>query len=35
MHLKPKVRHTLKSYRSVGGYVQWERILKEKPDPSR
>jgi NADH:ubiquinone oxidoreductase subunit F (NADH-binding) len=25
------VRHTLKSYRSVGGYVQWERILKEKP----
>jgi NADH-quinone oxidoreductase subunit F len=33
MHLKPKVRHTLKSYRSVGGYVQWERILKEKPSP--
>jgi NADH-quinone oxidoreductase subunit F len=25
--------HTLESYRSVGGYDQWERILKEKPDP--
>ena len=34
MHLKEKVRHTLKSYRSVGGYVQWERILKDKPDPN-
>lgn len=31
MHLKPKVRHTLKSYRSLGGYGQWERILREKP----
>jgi len=31
MHLKPKVRHTLKSYRSLGGYAQWERILREKP----
>jgi len=29
MHLKPKVRHTLKSYRSLGGYAQWERILRE------
>ncbi len=34
MHLKEKVRHTLASYRSVGGYVQWERILKDKPDPN-
>jgi NADH-quinone oxidoreductase subunit F len=33
LHLDPKVRHTLESYRSVGGYVQWERILREKPDP--
>ena len=33
MHLKPKQRHTLKGYRSVGGYVQWERILREKPSP--
>ncbi len=34
MHLKEKVRHTLASYRKVGGYVQWERILKDKPDPN-
>jgi NADH-quinone oxidoreductase subunit F len=33
MHLKPKHRHTLKGYRGVGGYVQWERILQEKPSP--
>jgi NADH-quinone oxidoreductase subunit F len=25
---------TLEAYRSVGGYAQWEQILKEKPDPS-
>jgi NADH-quinone oxidoreductase subunit F len=25
---------SLASYRSVGGYVQWEQILKEKPDPA-
>jgi NADH-quinone oxidoreductase subunit F len=25
--------HTLASYRSVGGYVQWEKILKDRPDP--
>jgi len=24
---------TLAAYRSVGGYVQWEKILKEKTDP--
>jgi NADH-quinone oxidoreductase subunit F len=27
--------HTLATYRSVGGYVQWEKILKEKPDPEK
>ena len=25
---------TLEAYRSTGGYVQWERILKEKTDPA-
>jgi NADH-quinone oxidoreductase subunit F len=35
MHLDEAVRHTLDSYRSVGGYVQWERILREKPDPDK
>jgi NADH-quinone oxidoreductase subunit F len=34
MHLKEKVRHNLDSYRKVGGYVQWERILEDKPDPN-
>ncbi|MEA3274776.1 MAG: NADH-quinone oxidoreductase subunit NuoF [Pseudomonadota bacterium] len=24
---------SLEAYRSVGGYVQWERILKDRPDP--
>ena len=24
---------TLEAYRSVGGYVQWEQILRDKPDP--
>ena len=24
---------TLEAYRSVGGYVQWEKILRDKPDP--
>ncbi|MCG6860557.1 MAG: NADH-quinone oxidoreductase subunit NuoF [Chromatiaceae bacterium] len=24
---------SLQTYRSIGGYGQWERILKEKPDP--
>ena len=33
MHLPADRRFTLESYRSVGGYVQWERILKDKPDP--
>jgi NADH-quinone oxidoreductase subunit F len=26
---------SLESYRSVDGYVQWERILKEKTDPAK
>ncbi len=34
LHLAPEVRHTLESYRGVGGYVQWERILREKTDPN-
>jgi len=34
MHLPPGERFTLDAYRGVGGYVQWERILKEKPDPA-
>jgi NADH-quinone oxidoreductase subunit F len=33
MHLDEGVRHTLESYRGVGGYAQWEKILKERPDP--
>ena len=24
---------TLETYRSVGGYAQWEKILRDKPDP--
>ena len=34
MHLPPGERFTLDAYRGVGGYAQWERILKEKPDPA-
>jgi NADH-quinone oxidoreductase subunit F len=34
MHLDAAVRHTLASYRSLGGYEQWERILKEQPTPA-
>jgi NADH-quinone oxidoreductase subunit F len=26
---------SLASYRSIGGYVQWERVLKEKTDPAK
>ncbi|MFZ0788602.1 MAG: NADH-quinone oxidoreductase subunit NuoF [Chromatiaceae bacterium] len=33
LHLPPGERHRLAAYRGVGGYVQWEKILKEKPDP--
>jgi NADH-quinone oxidoreductase subunit F len=34
MHIKEKVRHTLDSYLSVGGYEQWKRVLRDKPDPA-
>jgi NADH-quinone oxidoreductase subunit F len=34
MHLDAAVRHTLDAYRSLGGYAQWERILRERPDPA-
>jgi NADH-quinone oxidoreductase subunit F len=27
-------RHTLAAYRDLGGYAQWERILRERPDPA-
>lgn len=33
MHLPPGERFTLATYRRLGGYVQWERILRDKPDP--
>ncbi|MBK1641705.1 NADH-quinone oxidoreductase subunit F [Chromatium okenii] len=33
-HLDDVVRHTLATYRSLGGYAQWERILSEKIDPN-
>ncbi|WP_295584601.1 NADH-quinone oxidoreductase subunit NuoF [uncultured Lamprocystis sp.] len=34
MHLPAAERFTLAAYRSLGGYVQWERILREKLDPA-
>jgi NADH-quinone oxidoreductase subunit F len=34
LHLAPGERFTLDAYRGVGGYVQWERILKDKPEPA-
>lgn len=33
MHLDIATRHKLEAYRSIGGYLQWERILRERPDP--
>jgi len=33
LHLPLGERHTLAAYRGLGGYVQWEKFLKEKPDP--
>jgi NADH-quinone oxidoreductase subunit F len=34
LRLPPGERFTLDAYRSVGGYVQWERILRDRPDPA-
>ncbi len=34
LHLPPGERFTLTAYRGLGGYVQWERILKDQPDPA-
>jgi NADH-quinone oxidoreductase subunit F len=34
MHLDVAIRHTLDAYRSLGGYDQWEKILRERPDPA-
>ena len=31
LHLKDP--HAFATYRNIGGYDQWERILREKPDP--
>ena len=33
-HLDVAIRHTLAAYRDLGGYAQWERILRERPDPA-
>jgi len=33
LHLDVRVRHTLSAYRELGGYGQWERILREQPNP--
>lgn len=35
MHLPARERHTLDAYRRLGGYAQWERILREQVDPAR
>jgi NADH-quinone oxidoreductase subunit F len=32
LHLPEQERYTLAAYRSLGGYAQWERILRDKPD---
>lgn len=34
LHLPAGERHTLAAYRGIGGYVQLERILRDKPDPA-
>jgi len=34
LHLPPGERFTLAAYRGLGGYAQWERILKDRPDPA-
>lgn len=34
LHLPAQTRFTLESYRSIGGYAQWERILRDRPDPA-
>ncbi|MBK1644476.1 NADH-quinone oxidoreductase subunit F [Thiocapsa imhoffii] len=34
MHLDASSRYTLEAYRGLGGYVQWEKILRERPDPT-
>lgn len=35
LHLAEEIRHTLDTYRSIGGYVQWEKILRDKIDPNQ
>jgi NADH-quinone oxidoreductase subunit F len=33
MHLPEAERFTLAAYRGLGGYAQWGRILRDRPDP--
>nr|WP_200280637.1 NADH-quinone oxidoreductase subunit NuoF [Rhabdochromatium marinum] len=33
MHLPPERRYRLEEYRALGGYQQWERILRNRIDP--
>ncbi|WP_295402864.1 NADH-quinone oxidoreductase subunit NuoF [uncultured Thiocystis sp.] len=35
LHLAADVRHTLDAYRGLGGYAQWEKILRDKLDPNQ
>ncbi len=34
MHLPVHERHTMAAYRGLGGYAQWERILRDRVDPA-
>ena len=34
MHLPPERRYRLEEYQALGGYQQWERILKNRIDPN-
>jgi NADH-quinone oxidoreductase subunit F len=33
-HFDASIRHTLDTYHSLGGYAQWEKILREQIDPN-
>ncbi|AFL75753.1 NADH-quinone oxidoreductase subunit NuoF [Thiocystis violascens] len=35
LHLAADVRHTLDAYRGLGGYAQWEKILRDQIDPNQ
>nr|WP_328988044.1 NADH-quinone oxidoreductase subunit NuoF [Thiorhodovibrio winogradskyi] len=34
MHLPPERRYRLEEYQALGGYQQWERILRDRIDPN-